>query len=37
MAIVGEPCNADVHAKIHNYVVPMLCEHMYCTVYNYTH
>ena len=35
MAIVGEPCNADTHAKIPALFISMLClrlcVHMYCT------
>ena len=35
MAIVGEPCNADAHAKIPalfmSMLCPPLCVHMYCT------
>ena len=35
MAIVGEPCNADAHAKITalfmSMLCPRLCVHMYCT------
>ena len=32
MAIVGEPCNVDAHANIHDYVVPMAV----CTYVLYT-
>ena len=39
MAIVGEPCNVDVHAKILALFITMLClccAHVVCTVQLYT-
>ena len=42
MAIVGEPCNVDAHAKIPAQFITMLwprCAHVVCThvLYNCTH